>query len=153
MDVVPWLMPAVMRLRAARRYLFRTVSQTMIEYRRSALSAGSTGRVWGGDRLPWAGDNFAPLGALEWQAHVYGSAPRPLIDACRELDLPLHVFPCSERMQRAGLARDALYVVRPDGYVGLADPAANPERLKDYVRKQFRIPARGTDGGLHSAHV
>jgi len=151
--VVPRLVPALMSIEAVRRYFFRTLSQTMIEYRASALSAGSAGRVHGGDRLPWAGDNFAPLASLRWQAHVYGTAQRPLIDACRKLDLPLHVFPWTERAAHAGLARDALYLVRPDGYVGLADASASPARLEDYVRAQFRIPAGDGPAGRHSAHV
>jgi hypothetical protein len=35
-------------------------------------------------------------------------------------------------MRRAGLLRAAVYLVRPDGYVGLADPHARPERLRYY---------------------
>jgi len=124
----------VMSFDAARRYLFRTVSQTMINYRGSALSAGWAGSVAGGDRLPWTGDNFAPLTALDWQVHVYGEASRPLIDACRALGISLHVFPWETRVQRMGLARNAMYLLRPDGYVGLADGAADPARLQGYMR-------------------
>jgi 2-polyprenyl-6-methoxyphenol hydroxylase-like FAD-dependent oxidoreductase len=134
LHVVPHLLPAVMSFDAARRYLFRTVSQTMINYRGSALSAGWAGSVAGGDRLPWTGENFAPLTALDWQVHVYGEASRPLIDACRALGIPLHVFPWEPRVQRAGLARNAMYLLRPDGYVALADGAADPARLQSYMR-------------------
>ena len=35
-------------------------------------------------------------------------------------------------MERAGLVRGALYLVRPDGYVALADPDGDPERLGRY---------------------
>jgi hypothetical protein len=35
-------------------------------------------------------------------------------------------------MRRAGLLRSALYLVRPDGYVALADPHADAERLRRY---------------------
>ena len=42
----------------------------------------------GGDRLPWvsdgASDNHAPLNALAWQVHVYGSAGEPLRAGVRE---------------------------------------------------------------------
>jgi hypothetical protein len=37
-------------------------------------------------------------------------------------------------MRRAGLLRSALYLVRPDGYVGLADPHAKAGRLRAYFR-------------------
>jgi hypothetical protein len=36
-------------------------------------------------------------------------------------------------MRRAGLLPSALYFVRPDGHVALADPLADPERLQDYL--------------------
>jgi hypothetical protein len=35
-------------------------------------------------------------------------------------------------MRRAGLLRAAVYLVRPDGYVALADPRADPDRLRHY---------------------
>jgi hypothetical protein len=93
--------------------------------------------VRGGDRLPWVDlgsgkDNFAPLTSLAWQAHVYGEARGVLADACAELRLPLHVFAWQETMRRAGLAKDALYLVRPDGYVALAELSADPEQLRQY---------------------
>ena len=91
--------------------MFRIVSQIAIEYRHSALSEGKAGAVHGGDRLPWAGDNFDPLRALDWQVHVYGEAPPPFAAACRELALPLHVFTHSPAAERAGFARDAAYAV------------------------------------------
>jgi 2-polyprenyl-6-methoxyphenol hydroxylase-like FAD-dependent oxidoreductase len=133
LNVVPRLLPAVMKLEAARRFLFRTVSQIEIEYRSSALSSGRAGRVRGGDRLPWVPDNFAPLASLDWQVHVYGTARDGLADTCRKLGLALHIFAWTEVAHRAGLARDALYVVRPDGYVGLADSGADPGTLEAYL--------------------
>jgi hypothetical protein len=109
--------------------MFRTVSQTGVHYRMSALSEGKAGRVRGGDRLPWvesdataggSDDNYSPLTSLEWQAHVYGVPSEAIRLTCRESRLPLHEFPWGARPRRAGLQRDALYLVRPDGYVGLA---------------------------------
>jgi hypothetical protein len=93
--------------------------------------------VHGGDRLPWvdlgAGkDNFAPLTSLSWQVHVYGDAKAAVRDACTELRVAIHDFPWQAAMQRAGLHRDALYLVRPDGYVALADATADPQRLRVY---------------------
>ena len=38
---------------AVRRLMFRTVSQTAVNYRHSPLSVGRAGSVHGGDRLPW----------------------------------------------------------------------------------------------------
>jgi hypothetical protein len=135
--VVPLVMPLLFRLGAVRRLLFRTVSQTQVNYRGGSLSAGAAGRVRGGDRLPWVElgsgkDNFAPLTSLAWQVHVYGEARAVLADACAELRLPLHAFAWQDAMRRPGLAKDALYLVRPDGYVALAEPSADPEQLRRY---------------------
>lgn len=135
--LVPLLAPWLFRLPPLRRLLFRTVSQIGINYRHSPLSVGAAGTVRGGDRLPWvettAGqDNFAPLASLKWQVHVYGGARRGVAEACAELRLPLHLFTWQPRMRRVGLRRAALYLIRPDGYVALADPQADPERLRGY---------------------
>ena len=134
--VAPRVISALFRLPAVRRFLFRTVSQTAIEYRESLLSEGRAGRIRGGDRLPWidsAPDNFTPLRSLEWQVHVYGSARGALAASCASRGLPLHVFPWSRNAARAGLARDATYLVRPDGHVALADALQSPARLERYL--------------------
>jgi 2-polyprenyl-6-methoxyphenol hydroxylase-like FAD-dependent oxidoreductase len=143
--VVPLVMPVLFRLGAVRRLLFRTVSQTQVNYRGGTLSAGAAGKVHGGDRLPWVElgsgkDNFAPLTSLAWQVHVYGEARGVLADACAELRLPLHVFAWQETMRRAGLAKDALYLVRPDGYVALAEPSADPGQLRQYFTGRELTP-------------
>ena len=143
--VVPLVMPLLFRLGAVRRLLFRTVSQTQVNYRGGSLSAGSAGKVRGGDRLPWVElgsgkDNFAPLTSLAWQVHVYGEARGVLTDACAELRLPLHVFAWRTAMRSAGLAKDALYLVRPDGYIALAEPSADPEQLRQYFTARELTP-------------
>jgi 2-polyprenyl-6-methoxyphenol hydroxylase-like FAD-dependent oxidoreductase len=135
--VVPWLF----RLPPVRRYAFRTLSQIGIHYRGSSLSVGAAGAVRGGDRLPWvelgAGqDNFAPLASPDWQVHVYGEPRRGLAEACAGLRLPLHRFNWRPGMRRVGLRDAALYLIRPDGYVALADPRADPERLRRYFEER-----------------
>lgn len=139
--VAPLIAPTLVRIPAVRRFMFRTVSQTAITYRDSALSEGFAGDIHGGDRLPWApfpsgGDNFESLTSLAWQAHVYGT-PRPgVAEICRTLSLPLHSFAWTSAMGKAGFIRDATYVIRPDGYIGMADQGADPQRLGEYVHRQ-----------------
>jgi 2-polyprenyl-6-methoxyphenol hydroxylase-like FAD-dependent oxidoreductase len=137
MDIVPALLPAAFSFAPIRRLMFRTVSQTAINYRGSALSAGRAGSVRGGDRLPWvrteSGDNFAPLRSIDWQVHVYGEAAASLRTLCRARTLTLSVFPWSAEARRAGLARDAMYLVRPDGYVALADRDGSGAGLAAYL--------------------
>jgi hypothetical protein len=128
--------------------MFRTVSQTRVRYRESTLSAGRAGAVRGGDRLPWVGDNFGPLSLLAWQAHVYGEPPGAVRKACASRGLALHAFPWRGPMRRAGLARDALYLVRPDGYVAFADRDASAEALERYLdTRGIRLTAAAENGG------
>jgi 2-polyprenyl-6-methoxyphenol hydroxylase-like FAD-dependent oxidoreductase len=139
--IVPLLVPIVTRLGAFRRFLFTTVSQTLVNYRQSSLSTGTGGKVQGGDRLPWVElargeDNFAPLTSLKWQAHVYGEVQRGVREMCAELRLPLHEFKWQDGMRRAGFQNGALYLVRPDGYVALADSSAEPARLGRYFSER-----------------
>jgi 2-polyprenyl-6-methoxyphenol hydroxylase-like FAD-dependent oxidoreductase len=138
LEVLPHLMALLTKTRATRRMLFRTVSQTAVNYRGGALSLGRAGAVRGGDRLPWlplggGGDNFAPLASIAWQVHVYGRTRPDLESLCRERGLPLHAFAWQSAMHASGLARDAVYLVRPDGYIGLADPAGGAAALAAYL--------------------
>lgn len=137
--IVPRLAPILFRLPPLRRLLFRTLSQIGVGYRDSPLSTGAAGAIHGGDRLPWVAtgagsDNFAPLASLAWQVHVYGEPPGGLAEACAELGLPLHAFAWRPGMWRAGLRDGSLYLVRPDGYVALADRRAASGPLRDYFR-------------------
>jgi 2-polyprenyl-6-methoxyphenol hydroxylase-like FAD-dependent oxidoreductase len=139
LNIVPAVAPAVFAFRAARRFMFRTVSQTAVHYRASSLSQGRAGGVHGGDRLPWVPvdqtdrDNFTPLTSLDWQVHVYGDASGEIRAACDERKLPLHVFPWRPAMGRIGLQCNAVYLVRPDGYVALADPEASATAITSYL--------------------
>ena len=53
LHIVPLLLPPLFAFKAVRRFMFRTVSQTAVNYRGSSLSEGRAGTVHGGDRLPW----------------------------------------------------------------------------------------------------
>ena len=77
-------------------------------------------------------DNFEALIAMTWQVHVYGSASAELAAWCAGHDVPLHVFDWRPEHEAGGLARDAIYLLRPDGYVALADPSGAPEVLERY---------------------
>jgi len=147
--VAPLLVPLIFASRAMRRVMFRTVSQTAVNYRGSSLSEGRAGEVHGGDRLPWVKmdwnseckDNFAPLTSMDWQIHVYGEAMPPMRTLCSERRLPLYVFSWRAEMKRAGLRRNAAYLVRPDGYVALADVAGSAAAVASYLDARQLMPA------------
>ncbi|HWW82917.1 MAG TPA: FAD-dependent monooxygenase, partial [Vicinamibacterales bacterium] len=149
LHLVPLVVPAFFAFRVARRFAFRTVSQILINYRGSMLSEGRAGEVHGGDRLPWVRvspdsastssgrrdtDNFASLKSLDWQVHVYGDASPEIAATCEQRGLPLRAFGWSAAMEAAGLQRNALYLIRPDGYVALAaEPQSDSTALASYL--------------------
>jgi 2-polyprenyl-6-methoxyphenol hydroxylase-like FAD-dependent oxidoreductase len=151
LHIVPFLIPSFFAFRVARRLMFRTISQTAVNYRGSTLSKGRAGRLHGGDRLPWVktssggldDDNFTPLKSLDWQVHVYGNA-RPEIRAiCEQRRLPLHVFGWHRDVGRSGLRRDAVYLVRPDGYVAVVDREGDADALTSYFDVHQIAPRTG----------
>jgi hypothetical protein len=87
-------------------------------------------------------DNFKPLTSLDWQVHVYGEAAPELPRACGGRGLPLHVFPWRPEMGRAGLRRNAVYLIRPDGYVALADPEGRATAVTSYLDARQLTPTR-----------
>jgi hypothetical protein len=146
--IVPLLFPLLFKLATVRRLMFRTVSQTAVNYRGSSLGKGRTGTVHGGDWLPWVKtgvngvdtDNFKPLTSLDWQVHVYGDAASELRTMCHARKLPLHVFPWRPEVGRVGLVRKAVYLVRPDGYVALADPRGSATAITSYLDARRLTP-------------
>lgn len=162
--VAPRLLPLLARLPLTREYFFRTISQTVIHYRHAPLNAGTAGRTHGGDRLPWVTfgnggaaphaqqdpqqgtqygaqrDNYAPLPRPAWQVHVYGQARPDLMQWCDQQRVQLRQFPWSEACSHAGLARDAIYLLRPDTYVGLAAGTPSIGALDEYLRANALRP-------------
>jgi 2-polyprenyl-6-methoxyphenol hydroxylase-like FAD-dependent oxidoreductase len=146
---VPYILPLALRFQALRRMMFRLISQTQIEYTPSPLSVGHAGKVRGGNRLPWVAElaNFEPLQSLDWQIHVYGIAVSGLKDAAQRAGIPMHEFAWRNEAGRAGLTRDALYLIRPDGYVALVEPRQDAARLGEYLSK-FAIKIREPAGSV-----
>ncbi|MGH7023464.1 MAG: FAD-dependent monooxygenase [Caulobacteraceae bacterium] len=143
--IAPVVIPAATSFGAAREFLFRTVSQITLNYRGGPLNRGSAGQVHGGDRLPWVKsggmDNLAPLAATAWQVHVYGRPSAETASWCAENRVALHAFAWTRDCEAAGLARDALYLLRPDTYVALAEPSGSAEALKAYFSERGLRPS------------
>jgi 2-polyprenyl-6-methoxyphenol hydroxylase-like FAD-dependent oxidoreductase len=134
-SLLPAVVPRLFASPGFRRAIFRRVSQTQIAYRDSWLSQGQSHGIHAGDRLPWLADpdNFAPLGGVGWQAQVYGHASPDLARTCSAHGIDLHPVPWTAACSEAGFVENGLYLVRPDGYLGLVDPQASPDRLKRYL--------------------
>jgi 2-polyprenyl-6-methoxyphenol hydroxylase-like FAD-dependent oxidoreductase len=144
--IAPVIVPTLFRFEVARDYIFSAVSQIVIAYQDSAISAGRAGSVRGGDRLPWApvpqADNIDTFRSIGWQVHVYGTLSSTLVDWCKQQNLLLHAFAWQEAYSKAGLARDAMYLLRPDTYVALAATEQKPETLGRYFTFHGFSPPR-----------
>jgi 2-polyprenyl-6-methoxyphenol hydroxylase-like FAD-dependent oxidoreductase len=134
--IVPFLVPALFKLEVAREYLFSAVSQIVIAYRDSALSAGQAGAIHGGDRVPWAkaerSDNFDTLTTTNWQLHVYGTLSARLSEWCASR-VVTHAFSWEAAHEAAGFHKDGMYLVRPDAYVAFAAAEQDPALLERYL--------------------
>ncbi|WP_229493953.1 hypothetical protein [Massilia arenae] len=123
---------------AVRELIFKIVSQITISYHDSPLSTGSAGSIKAGDRLPWVEadgvDNHAPLEKIDWQVQVYGEAGDGLRAWCLLHGMPMREFAWTLRHEAAGFARNAQYLVRPDGHIALCDPGRGPDALAHYFR-------------------
>ena len=141
----PLVLSIATRTSSAQHALFRLVSQTRIHYEDSPLSEGSAGNVSGGDRLPWLGpngpSNFDSLRLLDWQVQIYGDADPAFAAAVESLGLPLQTFPWEPRAEKAGFAENSAVLIRPDGYVALALPNQEIQKLHTFVdRWSLRFP-------------
>lgn len=121
----PYIFPLIFQYDKLKHYFFRFISQTEINYRDSPLSIKNTGKLQGGDRLPWIktedSDNFSALTSLSWQVHIYGKASESIRILLEKQAIPLFEFPWSEEAENKGLIENAACLIRPDGYISVVD--------------------------------
>lgn len=137
--VAPLFAGVVYRIDYVREYMFKMISQTMLEYHDSSLSVGKTGAVQAGERLPWVNsgqDNYASLNQITWQVHVYGTAKPDLKAWCNQYQIPLYEFKWQSAHQNAGLARDAVYLLRPDTYIAFTHAEGSAQVVSEYFSSQ-----------------
>ena len=137
--IAPLFMNVAYRIDHVREYIFRMVSQTMLEYCDSTLSIGKTGKIRAGERLPWVSsvqDNYTSLKQITWQVHIYGTAKPDLKVWCNTYKIPLHEFEWLPAHQNAGLVHDALYLLRPDTYIAFTDAQGSAQAVSEYFNLQ-----------------
>lgn len=143
--------PARQRASLVPATLFGLLSQTRVRYAVSPLSRGRAGRVRGGDRLPWVllagGSNFDALRRATPQVHVYGAPPPDLLAWCEQHPaFVLCEFPFTAACRAAGLQENAVYLVRPDGYVSLAQARFEAAEMESMLRDGWGWCSTGTAG-------
>jgi 2-polyprenyl-6-methoxyphenol hydroxylase-like FAD-dependent oxidoreductase len=134
--LAPIVAKTALSFETVREFMFRTVSQITLNYRGGPLSVGEAGEVRAGDRLPWtpnvSAQETTALAQMTWQVFVYGQASAALATWCAGHSVALQVFEHRQDLAAAGVARDALYLLRPDTYVAVADPGGDPATLERY---------------------
>lgn len=135
--VFPKILPVALKFAAVRRAFFMVLSQIRINYRKCTLSIGKSGKISSGDRLPWIKcnlyDNYLPLCSLDWQVHIYGKLNAQLRAYANSVSISFHQFVWNNTCRDAGLKEDKVYVIRPDGYIGLICSNNNLSGLREYI--------------------
>jgi 2-polyprenyl-6-methoxyphenol hydroxylase-like FAD-dependent oxidoreductase len=138
------------------RLAFRAVSQTAIEYRKSALSQTldrlPAGAPQAGDRFPWlrlklgsdgpAEDLFQKFDDLGVDLFLFGQSLPAGAGAFGVL-VRVHVVPNDPAndaaLKRAGIAQPSFYLVRPDGHVGLCGGVIDADEVRRYFSEALRF--------------
>jgi 2-polyprenyl-6-methoxyphenol hydroxylase-like FAD-dependent oxidoreductase len=155
--LLPRILALAMSLARIQRFAFRTISQTGIRYRNSPLSETLPGlpeaAPRAGDRFPWLRLKFLPNGPTEdlfeklddtrFSLIVIGQpAPAGGVPGLGEL-LRTYVVPndtANDReLARARIPQPAFYLVRPDGYVGLAGTHLEAAAVTRYVSERLNL--------------
>ena len=144
-----------MTLERVRRLAFRTISQIGLRYRRSRLSHTLAGLPEGapaaGERFPWlqlklghtgpSEDLFQKLDDTRFNLLVFAQAAGQPAASREALAMgglvAVHAFPDNAanaaELARVGITGPAFYLLRPDGYIGLAGRRLDAVDVEGYL--------------------
>jgi 2-polyprenyl-6-methoxyphenol hydroxylase-like FAD-dependent oxidoreductase len=136
--LVPYLMPFFAGSGSTKPSIFTTTSQIGIEYGSSKLSTSiDTKSALAGARLPWIeeADNHQVLDGMGWQMHAFGSVPENVQSILKDREVPVHTDSFSAAAKANGFVENNIYLVRPDGYVGLVlgNVGDVESKLREYI--------------------
>ncbi|WP_411842568.1 FAD-dependent monooxygenase [Salinicoccus sp. HZC-1] len=134
--------PNLVRIKAMRRMMFRLVSQIHIDYDNSMLSRGKAGKIKGGDRLPWVKygkkDNYDPLNSLDFHYHLYGQTSSEMRRHIKNSGLEFCEYNWTAEADKAGVKKNTVMLIRPDGHIAVIDDSNNVERFFEYEKTYMK---------------
>jgi aromatic ring hydroxylase-like protein len=152
-----------MKFERVRKLAFRTIAQIGISYPTSSMSQALPGlpndAPAAGDRFPWmrlkfaandtAEDLFKRLDDRKFNLLVIGqspTAPQTLDDFGDLLRIHTAADPANTaELARAKVPQRSLYLLRPDGHVGLCGTSFDAATIKRYLTEQVHLKARGPE--------
>jgi hypothetical protein len=152
-----------MKFERVRKLAFRTIAQIGISYPTSSMSQALPGlpndAPAAGDRFPWmrlkfaandtAEDLFERLDDRKFNLLVIGQspiAPQTLDDFGDLLRIHTAADPANTaELARAKVPQRSLYLLRPDGHVGLCGTSFDAATIKRYLAEQVQLKARGPE--------
>ncbi|MEJ7498473.1 monooxygenase, partial [Staphylococcus warneri] len=75
-----------------------------------------------------------------WQIHIYGKLTQELKQFAYDSQLPIYHIPWVTQMSQKDIQRDAVFLVRPDGYISVATNSYDVEPLKQMIEKYHIKP-------------
>jgi 2-polyprenyl-6-methoxyphenol hydroxylase-like FAD-dependent oxidoreductase len=160
--LIPKLLAQALKLERVQKAAFLTISQTGIEYRKSPLSETLAGipesAVRAGDRFPWVRlkltnggsreDLYQKLDDTRYTLIVIGQpalvSGGPALDgAMQTLIIPENAENRAE-LERVKVPETAFYLLRPDGYVGLAGVRMDMAEVNRYVSERLHLTRGAT---------
>jgi len=144
--LVPRIAPALLRNKWIQRRFFLTISQTALNYRSRKLSVQRLdGPVKAGDRFPWfvhqGEDDFQKMTGTQFTLFVLGdwTARKAELERLRSNMLETVFIPNLAAFSGVSLS-SGLYLVRPDGYIGLT--TARLEDVSAYLEQTVGLALR-----------
>jgi 2-polyprenyl-6-methoxyphenol hydroxylase-like FAD-dependent oxidoreductase len=142
---IDWLLPRIapqaLKIKRMQKRFFLSFSQTGLNYRHRKLSVGQLeGLVKAGDRFPWFIDNdqdvFQKMTGTRFTLFALGKSHVQQLEGLRSSLLEPIVISNRDSYKPTGLS-DGLYLVRPDGYIGLC--TKDPNEVRRYLTQSIGL--------------
>lgn len=126
--VLPAIFPQLMKIKVIGVRMFKTVSQLIVHYEDKNLNHGNNGILKAGERFPIIHNK------PEWHMRLGHDIDKTLYDFCKN---KIPVYPLWQMGN--GIENDRMYLIRPDGYIGLTAGKNDIGALRRYIDKHHLI--------------